>query len=62
VLIALTYELKTSKCGYQLYGSERKICHLLYMDVLKVTGVSEEELSNEIRIIKTISNIRWGLD
>jgi hypothetical protein len=31
-LIPLTNELNRSKCGYQVYGTERKINHLLYMD------------------------------
>jgi hypothetical protein len=45
-LIPLTHELNRSKCGYQVYGTERKINHLLYMDDLKLIGRSEEELRN----------------
>jgi hypothetical protein len=45
-LIPLTDELNRSKCGYQVYGTERKINHLLYMDHLKLIGRSEEELRN----------------
>jgi hypothetical protein len=55
-LIPLTNELNRSKCGYQVYGTERKINHLLYMDDLKLIGRSEEELRNEIKIVKTFSN------
>jgi hypothetical protein len=45
-LIPLTHELNRSKCGYQVYGTERKINHLLYIDDLKLIGRSEEELRN----------------
>jgi hypothetical protein len=63
-LIPLTHELNISKCGYQVYGTERKINHLLYMDDLKLIGRSEEELRNEIKIVKTFSDdikIKFGL-
>jgi hypothetical protein len=40
---------------YQVYGTERKINHLLYVDDLKLIGRSEEELRNEIKIVKTFS-------
>jgi hypothetical protein len=49
-LIPLTNELNRSKCAYQVYGTERKINHLLYMDDLKLIGRSEEELRSEIKI------------
>jgi hypothetical protein len=55
-LIPLTNELNRSKCGYQVYGTERKLNHLLYLDDLKLIGRSEEELRNEIRIVKTFSD------
>jgi hypothetical protein len=45
-LIPLTHEINRSKCGYQVYGTERKIYHLLYVDDLKLIGRSEEELRN----------------
>jgi hypothetical protein len=64
-LIPLTNELNRSKCGCQVYGTERKIYHLLYMDDLKLTGRSEEELRNEIKIVKTFSNdikLKFGLE
>jgi hypothetical protein len=47
-----------------MYGNERKISHLLYVDDLKVIGRNEEELVNEIQIVKTIGNdikIKFGL-
>jgi hypothetical protein len=37
---------KRSKCEYQVYGTERKINHLLYMDDMNLVGRSEEELKN----------------
>jgi hypothetical protein len=49
----LTLELNRSKCGYQVYGTERKINHLLYMDDLKLIRRSEEELRNKIKIVET---------
>jgi hypothetical protein len=55
-LIPLTHELNRSKCGYQVYGTERKINHLLCMDDLKLIGRSEEELRNEIKTVQTFSN------
>jgi hypothetical protein len=48
-LVPVTNELNKSKCGYQVYGTERKI---IYMDYLKLIGRSEEELRNEIKIVK----------
>jgi hypothetical protein len=44
--IPKTNELNRYKCGYQVYGTERKINHLLYMDDLKLIGRSEEEVRN----------------
>lgn len=64
-LIPLTHELNRSGCGYQVHGSERKISHLLYMDDLKLLGKSEEELRDEIKIVKTFSNdikMEFGLE
>jgi hypothetical protein len=42
-LIPFTNELNSSKCVYQVYGTKRKINHLLYMDDLKLIGRSEEK-------------------
>jgi cell division protein FtsB len=38
-----------------LLRAERKICHLLQMDDLKLLGRSEEYLENEIKHMKAIS-------
>jgi hypothetical protein len=49
----------------KVYGTERKIGHLLYMDDLKLIARSEEELGTEINIVKTISNyikMEFGLE
>jgi hypothetical protein len=54
-LIPITHELNRSNCGYQIHGTERKVSHLLYMDDLKLIGKSEEELTDEIQIVKTLS-------
>jgi hypothetical protein len=54
-LIPLTHELNRSKCGYKVYGTERKINHLLYVDDLKLIGRSEKELRNEIKIVKNLA-------
>jgi hypothetical protein len=64
-LIPLTHKLNRADCGYQVYGPERKINHLLYMDDLKLLSRSEEELENEINIVKTISkdiNMNFGFE
>jgi hypothetical protein len=55
-LIPITNKLNRSHCGYQIHGTERKISHLLYTDDLKLIGGSEEELTNEIQIVGTLSN------
>jgi hypothetical protein len=64
-LVHLTNELNRSKCGYQVYGTERKINHLLYTDDLKLTGRSKEELRSEIKTVKTFSDdikMKFGLE
>jgi hypothetical protein len=62
-LIPLLYEFYRFKCGYQVYGAGSQISHLLYMDDLNLIQRSEEELRNEIRIVKTIRNhIKMELD
>jgi hypothetical protein len=50
---------------YILYRELRKICHLLYMDELKLLGRCEDELENERQIVTGISkdvNINCGLE
>jgi hypothetical protein len=64
-LIPLTHEINRAECGYKVYGTERKISHLLYMDDLKLIVRSEEELGIEINVVKTISNdikMEFGLE
>ena len=45
-LTPLTNELNRADCGYQVHGTERKICQLLYMDDLKLLGRNENDLEN----------------
>jgi hypothetical protein len=54
--IPITYELNRHNCGYKIHGTEMKISHLLYVDDLKLIGRSEEELTNVIQILKTLSS------
>ena len=64
-LIPLTDELNRADCGYHVHGTERKISHLLYMDVLKLLGRNENDLKNEIKIVQTINkgiNMNFGLE
>jgi len=56
-LIPLTNELNRADCGYQVHGTERKICHLLYMDDLKLLGRNGNDLENEKKIVQTITKI-----
>jgi hypothetical protein len=51
-LIQRTHEFFRSKYGYSGYGTERKKSHLLCVEDLKLIARSEEELRNEIRIVK----------
>jgi hypothetical protein len=53
--IPLTNELNRAGCGYQVHGTERKICHLLYKDDWKLLGRSEDDLESEKYIVKAIS-------
>jgi hypothetical protein len=65
VPIPLTNELNRADCEYPLHRTERKISHLLYMDGLKLIGRSEDDLENEIKIVKAISkdiNMNFGLE
>jgi hypothetical protein len=48
--------IHSSVAAAVVYRTVRKISHLLYTDDLKVTWRSEENLKNEIRIVKTSSN------
>jgi hypothetical protein len=45
-------ELNRADCGYQAHRAERKISHILYMDDLKLVSRSEQDLENEIKIVK----------
>jgi hypothetical protein len=62
VLISLTCELHRSKCGYQVYETERKINHLPYVDDLKLIERTEKELINEMKSVKTFRDEKWSFD
>jgi hypothetical protein len=53
--ILLTNELNRAECGYQIYGTDMKISHLLYMDDLRLLGRYENDLQNELKVVHTIS-------
>jgi hypothetical protein len=62
-LIPLTNELNRADCRYKVHRTERKICHLFYMDDLKLLGRNENYLQNEIKIVQSISkdiNMKFG--
>ena len=55
--------MNEADCGYQVYGNEKKISHLLYMDDLKLLGRCEDNLENEIKIVKQLAKtLLWILD
>jgi hypothetical protein len=54
-LIALTHKLNRADCGYRVQKTERKISHLFYMNELKLLVRNEDEVENEIKIVKTIN-------
>jgi hypothetical protein len=61
----LTSELNRTECGYRIYGTDRKISHLLYRDDLKLLGRYENDLQNELKIVQTINkdiNMNFGLE
>jgi hypothetical protein len=41
---------------YEEHTTKTKMLHLLYMDGLKLTAKSEEELQNEIQTVNTFSD------
>jgi len=53
-LNALKNELTKTDCVYQVHKTERKISHKLCMDDLKLLVRDEDELENEIKIVKAI--------
>jgi hypothetical protein len=51
--------------GYEEHKTRTKICHLLYMDDLKLLGKSEEELQKQIQTVATFSDdihMEFGLE
>ena len=54
VYIALTHGLNRAECGYQVHRTEGKISQLQYMDGLKLLVRDEDQLQNEIKVVKAI--------
>jgi hypothetical protein len=51
--------------GYEEHTTKTKMCHLLYMDNLKLLGRSQEELQKQIQTVATFSDdicMEFGLD
>jgi len=64
-LILLTHLLNRADCEYQGQGTQREINPLPYMDGWKLLGRSEDNLENEIIIIKAIRkdiSMNFGLE
>jgi len=64
-LIPLTEQLNKLNTGYEEQRTKIKISHLLYIDDLKVTAKSEEEIQKQIQIVKTFSDdilMEFGLE
>ena len=64
-MIPMTTILRQTGLGYQTSKSAAKICHLLYMDDLKLYGKSSNELElllNTVRIFSTDISMEFGLE
>jgi hypothetical protein len=59
-LIPLTEQLNRLNTGYEEHTTKTKISHLLYVDDLKLTAKSEEELQKQLKPLAMISI--WNLD
>jgi hypothetical protein len=53
-LVALTNELNRTDCGYQVHKIERRISYFLYMNELKLLVRDEDELEDEIKVVRAI--------
>ena len=54
-LLPLSWLLKESKLGYRL-NKETTISHLLFMDDLKLYAANDQQLNNQIKLVKTFSD------
>jgi hypothetical protein len=64
-LIPLTEQLNRLNTGYEEHTTKTKISYLLYMDDLKLTAKSEEELQKQIQTVKDFSDdihMEFGLE
>jgi hypothetical protein len=53
-LIPLTVQLNRLNTGYKGHTTKTKISHLLYVDDLKLSAKSEEELRKQVQRVKTL--------
>jgi len=51
----LTQEMNRVDCGYQIHKTERKIRNFLCMNDLKLQVRDEDELQNEIKILRAFA-------
>jgi hypothetical protein len=64
-LIPLMEQMNRLNTGYEQHITKAKISHLLYMDDLKLTAKSEEELQKQVQTVKTFSDdihMEFGLE
>ncbi|XP_066912330.1 uncharacterized protein [Clytia hemisphaerica] len=54
-LLPLSWLLKESKLGYR-FNKETTISHLLFMDDLKLYAANDQQLNNQIKLVKTFSD------
>ena len=63
-MIPLTLTLRKTKAGYDLGGGQGVINHLLFMDVLKLYGKSEDQVDSlvqSVRIVSSDINMEFGI-
>jgi len=54
-----------NNAGYEKHVTKAKVAHLLYMDDLKLTGKTEEEIQKQMQVFRTFSDdthVEFGLD
>jgi hypothetical protein len=56
-LFPLTEQLNRLNTGYEEHMTKKKLSHLLYMDDLKLTAKSEEEIRKQVHTAKTLAMI-----
>ena len=64
-LLPLTWLIKTSNLGYKPTFTNEKMCHLLFMDDLKIYAANDQQLTSLIKIVKIFSDdigMAFGID